>query len=105
MGITLSKVQAILADIQATNVVTIHVAPITSIADDLIICTGRSKRHVAAIADSLTVLKTANQPIRAQGLGSCEWVIVDCHDIVVHIMQPEIRDFYQLEKLWQTTPS
>lgn len=98
----LDKLKDILEDIKAQNIVTIDVKNITTFADYLVICTGRSKRHVYSIADNVkenTKKLLAKKP-NSQGLEACEWVIVDLGSIIVHIMLPEIRDFYQLEKLW-----
>ena len=94
-------VENILEDLQAIDVTSIDVNKLTSITDTIVICTGRSKRHVYAIADNLihTIKQEIPKP-RAQGLENSEWVIVDMHEVVLHVMLPEVREFYQLEKLW-----
>lgn len=68
----------------------------------MIIASGRSNRHVAAIAEQLVEkLKHAGQKdLRIEGLPHCDWVLVDAGDIIVHIFRPEVRSFYNLEKLW-----
>ncbi len=80
----------------------IDVAGKTSIADAMIIATGRSNTHVAAIADRVArLVKTsgAGAP-RVEGLASSEWVLIDAGDAIVHVFKPETRLFYNLEKLW-----
>jgi len=68
----------------------------------MIIASGRSNRHVAAIAEQLVEkLKSAGQKdLRIEGLPHCDWVLVDTGDVIVHIFRPEVRSFYNLEKLW-----
>jgi len=68
----------------------------------MIIASGRSNRHVAAIAEQLVEkLKSAGQKdLRIEGLPHCDWVLVDAGDVIVHIFRPEVRSFYNLEKLW-----
>jgi ribosome-associated protein len=67
-----------------------------------VIATGRTDRHVGAIAEQLrTHLKdTGHDRVRVEGLSTCDWVVVDAGDIIVHIFRPEVRDFYNLEKMW-----
>ncbi|MBS0289233.1 MAG: ribosome silencing factor [Proteobacteria bacterium] len=91
-----------LNDIKAINVKPLDVRQITSITDYMVIASGTSSRHVHAIADNLIhKMKTRFVlPYSVQGDINDEWIIVDLGDIVVHIMQPTIRAFYNLEKLW-----
>ena len=74
----------------------------TSIADHMIIATGRSNRHVGSIADEvMKVLKSAGHPVpRVEGMPHNDWVLVDCGDVIVHVFRPEVRAFYNLEKMW-----
>jgi ribosome-associated protein len=74
----------------------------TSIADHMIIATGRSNRHVGSIADEvMKVLKGAGHPVpRVEGMPHNDWVLVDCGDVIVHVFRPEVRAFYNLEKMW-----
>jgi ribosome-associated protein len=73
----------------------------TSIADHMIIATGKSARQVGAMADHLArALKTAGQHVQIEGLPQCDWVLVDAGDILVHLFRPEVRVFYNLEKMW-----
>ncbi|MBF7072627.1 ribosome silencing factor [Glaciecola sp. MH2013] len=92
-----------LDDMKARDIIQINVEGKSTITDLLIVCSGNSKRHVSSIAENLVVeMKTANMPpLSVEGKESGEWVLVDLGEIVVHVMQDETRDFYQLEKLWQ----
>jgi ribosome-associated protein len=71
-------------------------------ADYMVIATGRSARQIAAMADHLaTRLKAAGAAsVHVEGLRTCDWVLIDCGDIIVHLFRPEIRTFYNLEKMW-----
>ncbi len=93
-----------LEDIQAIDVTVIDVCQQTSVTDFMVICSGRSSRHVKSIAEHIMEqLKTAGFPaIGNNGLESGDWALVDFGDVVVHVMQPESRAFYNLEGLWQT---
>jgi len=92
-----------LNDSKALDLVMIDVHEITTLTDAMIICTGRSSRHVTSIAQSLvTAAKKAKLSyINIEGEKEGEWVIVDLADIVIHIMQRETREFYNLEDLWE----
>lgn len=91
-----------LDDIKAIDVIVFEVSKLTSISDYMIIASGKSKRQVAALADK--VIETAKEngvkPLGVEGKTEGEWVLVDLGDIIVHIMYPETREYYQLEKLW-----
>ena len=92
---------------KAMDIVVIDVRDQTSITDHMIICSGRASRHVKAIAEHLIpITKALNMPVlHVSGLDSADWVLVDLGDIVIHIMQPEARAFYNLEGLWQDNSS
>ena len=91
-----------LADLKAQAVLALDVRKLTSIADAMIIATCTSNRHVKALADNVVegAKEAGVPPIGVEGEKSGEWVLVDLGDVIVHIMQPETREFYQLEKLW-----
>ncbi|KTC78246.1 ribosome silencing factor [Legionella brunensis] len=95
-----------LDDNQAIDVVTIDVKQQTSVTDYMIICSGRSSRHVKAIAE-LVIEKMKGEglpPLSQNGLETGEWVLVDFGDFVLHVMQSDTRSFYNLEGLWQNPP-
>ncbi|WP_425514584.1 ribosome silencing factor [Alteromonas lipotrueiana] len=89
-------------DMKARSITQLNVEGKSSITDLMVICSGNSKRHVVAIADNLVVeAKQAGiKPLSVEGKETGEWVLVDLGEIIVHVMQDETRDFYQLEKLW-----
>jgi ribosome-associated protein len=95
-----------LDDMQANDVKVLDVSRQTTITDYMIICSGRSSRHVKAIAEHLLEqLKASGHPALSQsGLDSGDWALIDFADFVVHVMQPESREFYNLEGLWQDKP-
>ena len=101
----LAAILASLDDAKAEEVVDIDVAAKTPIADHMVICTGRSSRHVGAIADHLVKdLKDAGfGTVAVEGQPTCDWVLIDAGSIVVHVFRPEVREFYQLEKMWMPT--
>jgi ribosome-associated protein len=93
---------ACLEDMKAENTVEIDLTGKTSIADTMIITSGRSHRHVGAIAEQLVQVlkdKGLGNP-RIEGLPACDWVLIDAGDVLVHIFRPEVRGFYNLEKMW-----
>jgi len=98
----LKRIVAWLDDAKAEDIVTIDLKNKSSIGDFMIIATGRSDRHVGAIADQLQrKLKDEGQGrIRAEGMPQCDWVLIDTGDIIVHVFRPEVREFYNLEKMW-----
>ncbi len=91
-----------LENLKAFNIETFEVGELTSITDYMIIASGRSNRQVNAIAENVvTEMKQLGlQPVGVEGQSSGDWVLVDLGDVIVHVMHPETRDYYQLEKLW-----
>ena len=101
-ALLLKTILAQLEDDKAEDVVTIDLNGKTALADGMIIATGRSSRHVAAIADHLVEKLKASgaKRLRVEGMPHCDWVLVDSGDVIVHLFKPEVRSFYNLEKLW-----
>jgi ribosome-associated protein len=98
----LTIVLDLLSDGKAEDIVSIDLAGKTTIADAMVVASGRSQRHVGALADQL-LEKLKDEGVkgaRVEGLPLCDWVLIDAGDIVVHIFRPEVRQFYNLEKMW-----
>ncbi|RYB03510.1 ribosome silencing factor [Lichenibacterium ramalinae] len=90
-----------LDDAKAEDVVAIDLRGKTSLADTMVVASGRSTTHVSAIADRLIrQCKTNGTSTRVEGLSNCDWVLVDAGDAIIHIFRPEVRQFYNLEKMW-----
>lgn len=91
-----------LEDMKAEELVEIDLAGKTSIADAMVVATGRSDRHVGAIADRLIkdLKDNGYGTARVEGLPACDWVLIDAGDVIVHVFRPEVRGFYNLEKMW-----
>jgi ribosome-associated protein len=91
-----------LDDDKAQDIVCIDLRGKSSVADTLIIASGRSHRHVGALADHVVrALKEAGHgKAKIEGLPACDWVLIDVGDVVVHIFRPEVRSFYNIEKIW-----
>jgi ribosome-associated protein len=97
-----SIARACLDDMKAEDAVEIDLVGRTSIADAMMIASGRSQRHVGSIAEKLIQnLKDAGfGRVRVEGMPACDWVLIDAGDLIVHIFRPEVRGFYNLEKMW-----
>jgi ribosome-associated protein len=91
-----------LDDEKAQDIVFIDLAGQSSIADGLIIASGRSQRHVGAMADHLlrTLKDHGHGRAKVEGLPGCDWVLIDVGDVIVHLFRPEVRGFYNIEKIW-----
>jgi ribosome-associated protein len=91
-----------LSDAKAEDIVAIDLAGKTSIGDHMVIASGRSQRHVGAIAEQLRekLKSQGHTNPRIEGMPNCDWVLIDSGDIIVHIFRPEVRQFYNLEKMW-----
>ena len=88
---------------KAEDIVSIDIQGKSSLADYMVLASGRSHRHVAAVADHLIkALKEAGHGnARVEGLSGADWVLIDSGDIIVHVFRPEVREFYNIEKMWQ----
>ncbi len=91
-----------LDDLKAVNTVSLDVSELTDVMDHLVIASGTSNRHVKSLADNVCMeaKKRGMRPIGVEGEDAGEWVLVDFGDVVVHVMLPATRDFYDLERLW-----
>ena len=91
---------------KAEDVIGLDVSEISSFTDTFIIATGTSDRHVRSVADSIEAALKANSepPMGIEGTDEGRWVLIDCDDAIVHIFQREIRDHYDLERLWSDAP-
>ncbi|MEQ8246435.1 MAG: ribosome silencing factor [Alphaproteobacteria bacterium] len=97
----LNVVLASLDDDQAIDPSTIDLHGKSLIADHMVVASGRSNRHVSAIATHLAEkLKAEGVQVRTEGLAKGDWVLLDCGDVIVHLFRPEVRDYYNLEKMW-----
>ena len=87
---------------QAQETISIPLAGKSSIADHMVIASGRSTRHVSAIADKLAqrIKQEAGRHVRVEGLPNADWVLIDAGDVIVHLFRPEVRSFYNLERMW-----
>ena len=95
-------VREAIEDLKAENIVELDVRDKTSVTDIIMVCSGTSSRHVKSIAQNvITECKQAGvQPLGVEGEEQAEWVLVDLGDVVVHVMQKQVRNFYDLESLW-----
>ena len=91
-----------LDDDQAQEVVTIPLAGKSNIADHMVIASGRSTRQVASMAVKLgdKIKERFGRSVRIEGLPAADWVLIDAEDVIVHIFRPEVRNFYNLERMW-----
>ncbi len=92
-----------LDDAKAEETVAVDITGKSSLADHMVVTSGRSQRHVGAVADQVITALRENgygKP-RVEGLPHCDWVLVDTGDVILHIFRPEVREFYSLEKMWQ----
>ena len=91
-----------LDDDQAQEVVTIPLTGKSSIADHMVIASGRSTRQVASMAQKLTerIKRELGRNVRIEGLPIADWVLIDAEDVIVHLFRPEVRTFYNLERMW-----
>ena len=98
----LRLILARLDDMKAEDTVTIDLAGKTTVGDYMVVTSGRSNGHVAAVADHLLedLSKVGVPGVRVEGMPHCDWVLIDAGEVIVHVFRPEVRDFYNLEKMW-----
>jgi nicotinate-nucleotide adenylyltransferase len=103
----LALVTASLDDDKAEDVVVIELAGKTTIADHMVIATGNSQRQVGAMAEHLReqIKGSGIKPVAVEGASQCDWVLIDAGDVIIHLFRPEVRAFYQLERMWTTPPA
>jgi ribosome-associated protein len=103
---TLNIILSRLDDMKAEETVTIDLRGKSAFSDYMIVTTGRANRHVGAIAENVTkaLKETGIKSIHVEGLPNCDWVLIDSGDVIVHVFRPEVREFYNLERLWTQNP-
>lgn len=101
----LATILSSLDDDKAEDIVQIDLRGKTAIGDYMVVCSGRSSRQVSAISEKLVERLKAKfgHNSRLEGKNTGDWVLVDTGDVIVHVFRPEVRDFYQLEKMWMPT--
>lgn len=92
-----------LDDAKAEEIVSVDITGKSSLSDHMVVASGRSHRHVAAIADQIiTALREhGHGKPRVEGMPHADWVLVDTGDVILHVFRPEVREFYNIEKMWQ----
>jgi ribosome-associated protein len=102
----LRLVLARLDDMKAEDTITIDLIGKSTIADAMVVASGRSHRHVGAVADRVLddLAKAGLADARCEGRPHCDWVLIDAGDVIVHVFRPEVRAFYNLEKMWALAP-
>ena len=99
----LNLIEKTLEDNKAENVIVIDLKGKTSIADYMVVASGTSQRHVASLAEKIYEnLKKEGVQVSMEGEEKADWVLIDAFDVIVHIFKPEVRDFYNIEKMWQS---
>ena len=104
---TLNMILSRLDDMKAEETVTIDLRGKSAFSDYMIVTSGRANRHVGAIAENvMKALKEAgHKNLHIEGLPNCDWVLIDSGDVIVHVFRPEVREFYNLERLWTQGPT
>jgi iojap-like ribosome-associated protein len=104
---TLSMILSRLDDMKAEETVTIDLRGKSAFSDYMIVTSGRANRHVGAIAENVAkgLKETGIKSIHIEGLPNCDWVLIDSGDVIVHVFRPEVREFYNLERLWTQSPT
>lgn len=98
----LNHITTTLTDEKAEDIVTIDLRGKSAMADYMVVCSGRSSRQVAALSEKLTqkVKEDFGRNSKIEGKDQGDWVLIDTGDVIVHVFRPEVREFYQLEKMW-----
>jgi ribosome-associated protein len=104
---TLKLILSRLDDMKAEETVTIDLRGKSAFSDYMVVTTGRVNRHVGAIAENVAkgLKETGIKAIHVEGLTNCDWVLIDSGDVIVHVFRPEVREFYNLERLWTHNPA
>jgi ribosome-associated protein len=104
---SLQIILARLDDMKAEETVSIDLRGKSSLTDYMVVTSGRSNRHVGAVAENVAkALKDSGVPrVHIEGLPNCDWVLLDTGDVIVHVFRPEVREFYNLERLWIQGPT
>lgn len=103
----LNLILARLDEDQAANTIQIDLHNKSTIADWMVVTSGRSNRHVNAIAEHVieSLRKSGAARVRVEGMPNCDWVLIDAGDVILHVFRPEVRSFYNLEKMWARGPT
>ena len=103
---TLNMILSRLDDMKAEETVTIDLRGKSAFSDYMIVTTGRVNRHVGAIAENVTkaLKETGIKNLHVEGMPNCDWVLIDSGDVIVDVFRPEVREFYNLERLWTQNP-
>ena len=103
---TLELILSRLDDMKAEETVTIDLRGKSAFSDYMVVTTGRVNRHVGAIAENVTkgLKETGIKSLHVEGLPNCDWVLIDSGDVILHVFRPEVREFYNLERLWTQGP-
>lgn len=101
------RVVSALEDTKAKDLVILDVRKMTTVTDYMVVASGTSNRHVRALADAVekAAREQGHRPNGVEGAGGGEWILLDLQDVLVHVMLPRVREFYNLEKLWSLTPT
>jgi ribosome-associated protein len=104
---TLKLILSRLDDMKAEETVTIDLRGKSAFSDYMIVTTGRANRHVGAIAENVAkgLKENGIKTVHIEGLPNCDWVLIDSGDVIVHVFRPEVREFYNLERLWTQSPA
>jgi ribosome-associated protein len=99
---TLNMILSRLDDMKAEETVTIDLRGKSAFSDYMVVTSGRANRHVGAIAENVTkgLKEHGIRAVHVEGLPNCDWVLIDSGDVIVHVFRPEVREFYNLERLW-----